>query len=1189
MSQHSGIPPLAAMDWRRNSGLGNLRVLTDDIICRILGGLHMQEVERLACVSSVFYIFCNDEPLWMRLCLGTPSDKPMVYHGTWKQTALARRAEEMKIALPSPHPLRRFEGFSSLHLYRQWYRCHIDLHTFSFDTGHVERRGNISQQEFAAEFDGKKPVLLTDIVGRWPASQEWTLPKLVDRFGDAKFKVSQAHGKAVKMTLRDYAAYTRVQHDEEPLYIFDPTYGETAPPLLSDYSVPPLFGDDFLELLEGELKPPFRWLVLGPPRSGAAWHVDPNLTSAWNALVRGKKRWALYPPGRVPPGVTLRVSEDDGDLSFDGPPSLQWWLDVYPHIPPDERPLECTQLPGETIFVPGGWWHCVLNIENSIAVTHNFLNEANFETVFSDLAPGFAHRGLSRAGRLAQNRSVDASPEHSSPADIAWSHFTDLTDDYVNRPALRELLRKMWAARPDLRSRIWDCACKTVGAEHWRQVLALVCAAHEKPSPSRGESLPVSGGRNAVFRVGGRVVKVFLGGGLEEDEAGVVPEVSAGHGDDGKIEHGNGQCLQNGRALSNGAGDVQSRRDHTCQARDAEDEDEENGGREQERMFRTELMMHELIRTAKSPLVRTVPALLGHGVIIEGEDGSLALEDMKSGGKSATEPGHANGKVVKVGLRGPAGGCLEDGAGIGNGANRVEGKTRTSGKGRAGEVVEERNVNGTVEEPSGTADVKRRWMYVIMAECEGTLFSDVYDKMSKGDLLALARFLGRQVGFIQALPLPPDCANDAHEPDRQAGQPPQKRRKVFSAAEPSLKNSHQAPGEATKSDGLLGEAHARSAVTSAPQAQNMVVGNCALRSQQGNGTSSNGVHSEPHGSNGASASTISKTSSARPLETEVPLGADSHPGTNSHIEAVAIPGNKPNPGANLHLEDESTTGTESRGGVDLPSLEALGVPPRWRPFAAFLRAQRKDLPDRLKDFGLPDRLLTSAEGYVPEDPVELLEFDGGDPVWLHTDLLVDNILMSKRRGAENEGTEEGGEVNPANGGFKVAEGEAKRCDDEEKGVGGQRLNGEVCRSPVEKEVGEGVVREKRETKDTGGRYEAVHILDFADARTGDPLYEIASLHIGTFRGSPELLSAFLGASQPSTNSGDKRLSPDGSPPSGAAQKSPQHARSFRAMCFAVLHEINLLNLLSRHRHVALSESLTWEQMSSMLFGVLDKN
>lgn len=34
-------------------------------------------------------------------------------------------------------------------------------------------------------------------------------------------------------------------------------------------------------------------------------------------------RWALYPPGRVPAGVTVHVNEDDGDVNIDTPSSLQ--------------------------------------------------------------------------------------------------------------------------------------------------------------------------------------------------------------------------------------------------------------------------------------------------------------------------------------------------------------------------------------------------------------------------------------------------------------------------------------------------------------------------------------------------------------------------------------------------------------------------------------------------------------------------------------------------------------------------------------------------------------------------------------------------------------------------------------------------------------------------------------------------
>lgn len=35
------------------------------------------------------------------------------------------------------------------------------------------------------------------------------------------------------------------------------------------------------------------------------------------------KRWALYPPGKVPLGVTVHVNEDDGDVNVETPSSLQ--------------------------------------------------------------------------------------------------------------------------------------------------------------------------------------------------------------------------------------------------------------------------------------------------------------------------------------------------------------------------------------------------------------------------------------------------------------------------------------------------------------------------------------------------------------------------------------------------------------------------------------------------------------------------------------------------------------------------------------------------------------------------------------------------------------------------------------------------------------------------------------------------
>lgn len=44
--------------------------------------------------------------------------------------------------------------------------------------------------------------------------------------------------------------------------------------------------------------------------------------------------------------------------------------------------------PGECIFVPRGWWHTVLNLEEGVAVTQNFVSEAGLPNVLTFLRPG---------------------------------------------------------------------------------------------------------------------------------------------------------------------------------------------------------------------------------------------------------------------------------------------------------------------------------------------------------------------------------------------------------------------------------------------------------------------------------------------------------------------------------------------------------------------------------------------------------------------------------------------------------------------------------------------------------------------------------------------------------------------------------------------------------------------------------
>ena len=134
-------------------------------------------------------------------------------------------------------------------------------------------------------------------------------------------------------------------------------------------------------------RPPYRWWLLGPKRSGTCVHIDPLATSAWNTLIVGQKRWVLFPPhvskSIVKGSGLVRSDEDDEAVHYFSfiLPRIKRKASMLKGIPKykDFCCFEFTQNAGETIYVPNGWWHAVLNLTDTVAVTQNFCSPRNFD------------------------------------------------------------------------------------------------------------------------------------------------------------------------------------------------------------------------------------------------------------------------------------------------------------------------------------------------------------------------------------------------------------------------------------------------------------------------------------------------------------------------------------------------------------------------------------------------------------------------------------------------------------------------------------------------------------------------------------------------------------------------------------------------------------------------------------------
>ncbi len=239
----------------------------------------------------------------------------------------------------------------------------------------VEKRAGVSRDElFERYVCGSRPLVLTDVAADWPAMRRWSPADLKARFGhlDIEIQAERNADPRYEENKLQHRHQARLADFVDRVLAGGPTndYYMTAnnealrrpefAPLLADIGTLPAICD------RAEL-PRLSSFWFGPAGTNTPLHHDTIML--FHTQVVGRKRWRFISPLETP--KLYNFNNVFSPIDIDRPDLARYPLFSQVKV------LEVIAEPGDTVFLPLGWWHQVTSLDVSLSFSYSSLAVPN--------------------------------------------------------------------------------------------------------------------------------------------------------------------------------------------------------------------------------------------------------------------------------------------------------------------------------------------------------------------------------------------------------------------------------------------------------------------------------------------------------------------------------------------------------------------------------------------------------------------------------------------------------------------------------------------------------------------------------------------------------------------------------------------------------------------------------------------